>query len=116
MTVLKEAKAPVCLHCNTELNEWKGNVMVKESEMSPGQVISHLEVWCKGCTRELDNAGRGRDYHNLWELSWVKETYFDQLEGLLKSAYNFSPEAVLECVELGRILYDGKIKTEEEYE
>jgi hypothetical protein len=93
--------------------------MVKKSEMFDNKVINSLEVWCKECTGKLDDKGYGRQYHNLWELSWVKEDYFEQLETLIErmageSVYKFSQQAVLDCLQLGRILYDKNIKVEDE--
>lgn len=117
MSVLRDATAPVCVHCNTELSNWRGNVMVSKKEMFEDKKVQHLQVWCKECTTRLDKNANGRDYHNLWELSWLKETYFEQMESLVNQlespVYSFSPQAILDCVELGRILYDNKVKVEE---
>lgn len=114
----KKVNGPACVHCEKELSDWSGNVMVSSNEMLKVGEISRLEVWCKQCTTKLDKTGYGRDYHNLWELSWVKETYFNQLESLVERmvespTYHFSFQAVMDCVQLGRILYDNQIKVED---
>ncbi|PHB54582.1 hypothetical protein COE92_14450 [Bacillus wiedmannii] len=115
----KEMNAPICLHCKKEIENWSGNIMVKHEDMDSG-VIQGLEVWCKECTVSLDKKGYGDNYHNLWELSWVKESYFNQLESLIhrmqeqEGIYKFSNQAVLDCLQLGRILYDKQIEIEDE--
>ncbi|PEA53080.1 hypothetical protein CON64_20045 [Bacillus pseudomycoides] len=115
----KEMHAPVCLQCKKRLQDWKGNVRIKKEEMFDTRVIQSLEIWCKECTTVLDEKGPGREYHNLWELSSVKESYFDQIISLIsrmqekEGLYRFSEKAILDCLHLGRILYDKKIKLEE---
>ncbi|AWC31880.1 MULTISPECIES: hypothetical protein [Bacillus] len=116
----KQMNAPICLHCEKELENWRGNVMTKKDEMFSTGVVQGLEIWCKECTSSLDKRGYGTEYHNLWELAWVKETYFDQLESLInqmqdrEGLYRFSNQAVMDCLQLGRILYDKQIEVEDE--
>lgn len=61
-----------CDVCGKTLDSWIGNIMVPHSELD-GDVIYDLQIWCKPCTKELDSKGVGRRYHNLWELSWLKD-------------------------------------------
>lgn len=71
-----------CDVCKSPLNDWRGNVMIPR-ESFEGE-IDDLQIWCKLCTKKLDREGKGRYYHNLWELSWVKE---DGEEILIESSY-----------------------------
>ena len=62
---------PSCAICQKNLPDWEGNVMVDGQEYP--QRVARLQVVCKECTRKLDASGKRRDYHNIWELRWVRE-------------------------------------------
>ena len=64
-------KFAVCEICNKELKDWSGNVMIPKK--TDDETIEDLQIWCKECTVKEDKQGIGHLYHNLWELSWVKE-------------------------------------------
>lgn len=63
---------PKCEVCNQEIENWSGNVMILDN-LTSDEEIDDLQIWCKPCTNKLDAEGTGKQYHNLWELSWVKE-------------------------------------------
>ena len=62
---------PKCMECHRDLEDWEGNVMVRSSDFGDRQ-IPEIRIICKQCTNALDSAGSGREWHNLWELRWVK--------------------------------------------
>jgi hypothetical protein len=115
----KAVEAPYCEHCGKVLDNWTGNVMVDAST----HLVKEFIIWCKECTRELDRKGYGRRYHNIWELSWVKNGYFELLRDAIDRAgeeerevgYTFTNNSLKQLVNLGEILYDKKLTVEEDY-
>lgn len=83
--------APVCGRCHKVLDNWVGNIMVDNS-LYPER-ISQLQVICKGCTRQLDASGFRKQYHNIWELSWIREAPLLRLAEILQEITQ-QPEAV----------------------
>jgi len=67
-----------CDLCNTPIDNWSGNVMIPKN--STEGTIDDLQIWCKPCTRKMDSAGPGMNYHNLWELNWIREDREDILK------------------------------------
>ena len=64
--------SPHCQRCRAALQDWLGNVMVPQRDMSTRR-ITRLEVWCKPCTIAADGTGYGERWHNFLELSWVRD-------------------------------------------
>ena len=73
---------PKCEECEKELKDWSGNIMVPESEYPDN--IPYFHVWCKECTGKLDKQGRGKTFHNIWELGWIKRDYLKMVEELFE--------------------------------
>ncbi|KKI90680.1 hypothetical protein WQ54_19360 [Bacillus sp. SA1-12] len=98
---------PRCDECNKPLPNWSGNVMVDGTTYPDN--IDFIMIWCKECTGSLDRKGAGRQYHNLWELSWVKQGYFDLekdlFEELTVGRRRWSLDALKQFNRLGRLLY-----------
>lgn len=98
---------PRCDECNKSLPEWSGNIMVDNTEYP--DKIEYIMVWCKECTGKLDRQGAGRQYHNLWELSWVKQGYFDLEKELFDELTSGRPrwsfDALKRFNRLGRLLF-----------
>lgn len=101
-------ESPRCDECNKLLEDWSGNIMVNSTEYP--DKVNYLMIWCKQCTIDLDRKGVGGDYHNLWELSWVKQAYFDLEKELfteiLSGHKNWSIDAINRFNNLGRSLYE----------
>ncbi|GAB4230703.1 MAG: hypothetical protein Kow00121_59420 [Elainellaceae cyanobacterium] len=64
---------PKCDRCQKELRDWQGNIMISEQPYHSRQEIKEIGVLCKQCTNQLDATGVGQQFHNIWELSWLKE-------------------------------------------
>lgn len=76
-------KYPTCSSCGKTLKDWHGNVMV-DSATWPERT-EWIKIICKDCTGKLDDAGVGQQYHNLWELRWLKDkaSLYGEIECLL---------------------------------
>lgn len=117
--IKKTVAAPTCEHCGKVLSDWNGNLMVDGSTY----LVKEFIIWCKECTRELDREGIGKRYHNIWELSWIKNGYFQYLRKALDQygeeerevGYTFTKKALKQLVDLGEILYEKKLTGEEDY-
>ena len=116
--IVKNVAAPTCEHCGKVLSDWNGNLMVDGST----HLVKEFFIWCKECTRELDRKGIGHRYHNIWELSWIKNDYFQLLRDALDQVgeeegpgYTFTKKSLKQLVDLGEILYEKKLTGEEEY-
>lgn len=105
--------APTCLHCEEELSDWCGNVMVDFNR----PVVEEIEIWCKDCTNDLDKTGIGRKYKHIWELVWVKNEFFALLEQkvVVEDGNPFSDHAKEQLIDLGRMVYGVPIPSRDEY-
>ncbi|MFK4167728.1 hypothetical protein ACI2LM_15925 [Paenibacillus lautus] len=101
---------PICEHCERALENWSGNIMVDTRDYP--DKIDTFHVWCKECTTDLDKRGVGRRFHNIWELSWFKKTYFDLEREVLEELKEENPrwgiEALMKFNDLGRMVYGVK--------
>ncbi|MFB6367914.1 hypothetical protein ACFCP7_28595 [Paenibacillus elgii] len=109
--------SPKCVVCEEELSNWSGNIMVHKNHYP--DTIDRLVIMCKNCTSELDKRGPGRQWHNLWELSWIKESYLDLEREIFKDLTHENSRWTLSALKdfnnLGRIL-NGKKPKEDDYE
>jgi hypothetical protein len=107
---------PCCDECGKELENWSGNIMVDGNEYPDN--IKEIFVWCKGCTNKLDAKGVGRKFHNIWELSWLKKSYFDIereiFEELKSERSRWQMPALIKINNLGRQSFGLEPKEEEE--
>lgn len=96
-------ESPVCVCCEKELVAWNGNIMVDMDELfrKDYRKIDNLEVWCKDCTKRIS----GRSKHNLLELIWVKEDYFDHFNQLFFGEVVYTQEALSVYMRLGEMIY-----------
>jgi hypothetical protein len=105
---------PTCVHCEKELSDWKGNVMVNEHEYTREAVVKELQVWCFDCTKSLDKKGYGKQYHHIWHLDWLKEDFFSFAGDVLDNygdkevVRRWEKKAVQDFFDLGAMLYQGK--------
>ncbi len=83
---------PQCERCETVLGDWSGNIMVPTDDylLSPSR-IETVMVLCKKCTTSLDKSGKGNQWHNLWELSWIRDHPIHYLGRILEAAYSEEP-------------------------
>ena len=91
--------SPTCVVCEKELPDWQASIMVNNQAFTFEQTIDRLEVICKPCSRAMTMEGTPRKYHNIWELSWVKDRFVHLLGTVLfdqssKSDYKWSDEAL----------------------
>jgi hypothetical protein len=68
-----------CDQCKGQISE--GNIMVDGHDWSHESEVNAIEVWCKPCTRTLDERGGHVTLHNVYELSSVREAPFSILAG-----------------------------------
>lgn len=64
---IPELVPPRCETCGRELHDWEGNVLVPPGWES---AVDDIAIACKGACGET---ARLREWHNLWELSWVRD-------------------------------------------
>ena len=81
---------PKCSVCGEELEDWQGNVLVPDSDFEAG-IISKIRVVCKPCTRRLDEKRVGEEWHNIWELHWLKESTIHYLCQVMSSFVDERP-------------------------
>lgn len=73
--------------------------MVNDDAYTNERVIDRLTVICKPCTRAMRGTPDSIKYHNIWELSWVKDRFVYLLGSLLfdmssRSNLKWSDEAL----------------------
>ncbi|MGE1164509.1 hypothetical protein ACQJ0Y_14670 [Peribacillus simplex] len=111
---MHKAFSPVCVHCDKELLDWKGNIMVDQNDFLKGRVVKELQVWCFDCTKEMDKKGYGKNYHHIWHLSWIQEDFFGFVESVLDNSQNpnalvrWERQAVKDFFNLGSLRYQKK--------
>ena len=91
--------SPTCVVCEKELPDWQASIMVNNHAYNHEHIIDRLEVICKPCTRAMRGTSDFTKYHNIWELSWVKDRFVHLLGTVLfdqssKSDYKWSDEAL----------------------
>jgi hypothetical protein len=87
---------PICDVCSKELQDWIGNIMISSDDyfrQNPSKVES-VNVFCKSCTRKMDGNGTGKQWHNLWELLWLKESTIYWLGSLIADLTSEEPRIV----------------------
>ncbi|MBC1800793.1 hypothetical protein [Listeria booriae] len=77
----------VCEICEKEIENYSANIMIRNSEYPNA---SNIFLVCKPCTSFLDSQGtqKGteRDFHNIWELQWLKEDFSEFHEQIQKES------------------------------
>jgi hypothetical protein len=53
--------------------------------------IEEIRVVCKPCTILMDQAGEGQEWHNLWELLWMKEHTLRYLGHMISTLISDEP-------------------------
>lgn len=76
---------PHCEWCNQAIPDWSGNVMVN-SDYGHVHEIRDARIICKPCTRRIDATGEGNQWHNYWELDWIKnpDSLYSDLQEILE--------------------------------
>lgn len=107
--------SPKCSECERELTDWHGNVMVDDNSFMKYR-IDHIFVLCKECTLHLDRTGVGREFHNLWELNWLRTQFFYYIGRAIHDTMSESPvlpkwskAALNEVCKLGEFLETNEI-------
>ena len=105
---------PMCDVCGKEIRDWEGNIMVPwdeylpttEGEPASVRTIRMIKIMCKPCTIQIDRERIGEEWHNLWELSWVKDDTLRYLGIILSNllsadlGFAWKPEAVRKVYKL----------------
>ncbi len=101
------AKYPKCDVCKKVLKDWSGNIMIDSKKYH--DEIEDFQIWCKECTDKLNSEDVDNLYHNIWELSLVKQGYLEmKLElfgGLKGDKSKWSLEALKKFNQLWCMLY-----------
>ncbi|MCT1389840.1 hypothetical protein M4D76_16210 [Peribacillus frigoritolerans] len=111
---MHKASSPVCVHCDKELYDWKGNIMVDSDDFLKQHVVRGLQIWCFDCTNELNKEGYGKNYHHIWHLSRIQDGFFTLVEGVLDNSKNpdvvtkWEKQAVKDFFDLGSLRYQEK--------
>jgi hypothetical protein len=99
---------PKCDWCDAELPDWTANIMVNTEVYFKQRTVGRLQVVCKPCTRKLYEQGKSSEWHNLWELRWVRDNLLHLLRGVLGSRtkgaeIRWSDQAILDFCRLAEL-------------
>lgn len=77
------------------------------------RIIDELKILCKECTRQ-NARGFANGLHNIWELDWVRDSYFrllgeiiDDITSNRPTSHKWSRDALEDFWQLGVLRYGG---------
>lgn len=87
---------PQCNFCGKGLADWTGNIMVPMKDYFTGEpkVIREVKVVCKACTTHIDGLGEGSEWHNLWELEWIRQHTIRYLGQIISNLLSKDPTVI----------------------